>query len=147
MLSVVRALKFVTVVVASAAVLVGSFNYAQALTGRVRLNIVKAGFIIGGGGGNGTLTFQGKTYPLTVGGVGIGSLGIASVALSGTATNLRTASDIAGTYAAAGAGAAFVGGGQVATLQNEKGVILTVQGVQAGFQISLGLAGMTIALQ
>ena len=58
-----------------------------------------------------------------------------------------TASDIVGTYGAAGAGAAFVGGGQVATLQNEKGVVLTVQGVQAGFQVSLGVAGMTIALQ
>ena len=147
MLSVIRACKIVAVVVAAAAILVGMSTYSQALTGRVRLNIVKAGFIIGGGGGNGTLTFEGKTYPLTVGGVGIGSLGVASVALQGSATHLRTASDIAGTYAAAGAGAAFIGGGQVATLQNEKGVVLTVQGVQAGFQISLGLAGMTIALQ
>jgi hypothetical protein len=34
------------------------------------------------------------------------------------------------------------GGAQVARLQNEKGVILEVHGVQVGFQVSLGLAGM-----
>ena len=43
---------------------------------------------------------------------------------------------------AAGAGATLVGGAQVAQLQNEKGVILEVHGVQVGF-----LAGMTIALR
>ena len=45
------------------------------------------------------------------------------------------------------AGGAFVGGGQVATLQNANGVVLQLQGVQAGFQISLGLGGMTIGLR
>jgi hypothetical protein len=60
---------------------------------------------------------------------------------------LRHPGDIAGTYGAAGAGGAFVAGAQVARLQNEKGVILEVHGVQVGFQISLGLAGLTIALR
>jgi len=115
--------------------------------GEVRINIVKAGFIVGVGGGTGTLTFQGQTYPLSIGGIGIGSLGIADVELIGTASNLRSPSDIAGTYGAAGAGVAFVGGGQAATLQNEKGVVLSLAGAQIGFQVSLGLAGMTIALQ
>jgi hypothetical protein len=116
-------------------------------TGQVRLNIVKAGFIVGIGGGNGTLTFRGQTYRLSIGGIGIGSLGVAGVELVGTASNLRSPSDIAGTYGAAGAGATIVGGGQAATLQNEKGVVLNVAGPQVGFQVSLGLAGMTIALQ
>jgi hypothetical protein len=116
-------------------------------SGTVRMEIVKAGFIVGAGGGNGTLTYGGKTYRLSIGGIGVGSLGIAAVRLVGTATNLHRASDIAGVYGAAGAGATFVGGGQVATLQNEKGVVLTVRGAQAGFQLSLGLGGMTIALR
>jgi hypothetical protein len=116
-------------------------------TGEVRINILKAGFIIGVGGGSGTLTYQGQTYRLSIGGIGVGSLGIADVELIGTASNLRTPWDIAGTYGAAGAGATFVGGGQAATLQNEKGVVLTLAGPQIGFQVSLGLGGMTIALQ
>jgi hypothetical protein len=69
------------------------------------------------------------------------------VALVGTASNLRSPYDIAGTYGAAGAGATFVGGGQVVTLQNEKGVVLRLSGPQVGFQVSLGLAGLTIAVQ
>ena len=86
-------------------------------------------------------------YRLTVGGIGVGSLGIAGVQLVGTVSNLHSASDIAGTYGAAGAGAAFVGGAQVVSLQNEKGVVLALHGPQLGFQISLGLAGMTISLR
>jgi len=116
-------------------------------TGQVRLNIVKAGFIVGVGGGTGTLTYRGQTYRLSIGGIGIGSLGVAAVDLMGTASNLRSPSDIAGTYGAAGVGATFVGGGQAATLQNEKGVVLNLAGPQIGFQVTLGLAGMTIALQ
>jgi hypothetical protein len=77
----------------------------------------------------------------------LGSLGVASADLVGTASNLHSPSDKAGTYRAAGAEFTFVGGGQVATLQNEKGVVLTLQGRQVGFQASLGLAGMTISLR
>jgi hypothetical protein len=40
-----------------------------------------------------------------------------------------------------------VGGGQVATLQNQNGVVLRLSGGQIGFQVSLGLAGMTLAMQ
>jgi hypothetical protein len=40
-----------------------------------------------------------------------------------------------------------VGGGQVATLQNGNGVVLRLQGVQAGFQVSIGLGGMTLSLR
>jgi len=109
--------------------------------------VVKAGFIVGFGGGSGTLTYQGRTYPLRVGGIGVGTLGVAGARLAGTASNLRSASDIAGSYSAVGAGGAFVGGAQVATLQNERGVVLTLHGVQLGFQVSLGLAGMNIAMQ
>jgi hypothetical protein len=147
MLSFIRVFKFVAVVVAAASILAAASTQSYAQSGTVHLRIVKAGFIVGVGGGSGTLTFHGKTYRLSVGGVGLGSLGVASVRLSGTASNLHNAADIAGTYGAAGAGAAFVGGAQVATLQNEKGVVLRVHGVQLGFQVSLGLAGMTIALQ
>lgn len=147
MLNFARASKLVAVAVAAVTILIGASAPSQAQSGTVRLNIFKAGFIVGVGGGNGTLTYHGRTYRLKVGGIGIGSLGVANVHLVGTATNLNSPLDIAGTYGAFGAGAAFVGGGQAATLQNERGVVLTVQGMQVGFQVSLGLAGMTITLQ
>jgi len=119
----------------------------QPTTGTVSLKIVKAGVIVGVGSGSGTLTYAGKTYQLSVGGISLGSVGFSSVELAGTATNLRAATDIAGKYNAAGPDATLVAGTQSATLQNEKGVVLKLSGVQAGFQISLGLSGMTLTLQ
>jgi len=147
MLSFTRTLKFVMAIVAAVAFSSAQSHAQSPGTGTVSLNIVKAGFIIGVGGGNGVLHFHGRNYPLSLGGIGIGSLGVASVALRGTASNLRSPSDIAGTYGAAGAGATFVGGAQVVTLQNEKGVVLRLSGPQVGFQVSIGLAGMTIAMR
>ncbi|MFZ3359701.1 MAG: hypothetical protein WCA56_01920 [Xanthobacteraceae bacterium] len=146
MIGAIRALRLLA---AAAVVMVGMgvATPSHAQSGSVNLNIIKAGFIVGVGGGSGTLHYHGHTYRLSVGGIGVGSLGIAGVSLSGTASNLHHPSDIAGTYGAAGAGAAFVGGGQVATLQNEKGVVLTLHGPQVGFQLSLGLGGMTIGLR
>ncbi len=147
MLSLIRAIKLVAVILVAGATLAGASTESRAQTGAVRLHIVKAGFIVGVGGGSGVLAYHGHRYRLSIGGIGIGSLGVAAVDLVGTAYNLHSPADIAGTYGAAGAGATFVGGGQVARLQNEKGVILEVRGVQVGFQVSIGLAGMTVALR
>jgi hypothetical protein len=142
-----KLVKLVALVAALMSIIAITVTPSQAQTGAVRLNIVKAGFIVGAGGGSGVLHYHGRTYRLTVGGIGLGSLGIAAADLVGTASNLHNPSDIAGTYGAAGAGVTFIGGGQVATLQNEKGVVLQLRGGQVGFQVSLGLAGMTIGLR
>ena len=149
MLSFFRAMKFGAAILAGALIMVAATteSRAQTGTGTVRIQIVKAGFIVGVGGGKGTLTFNGKSYPLSIGGVSVGTIGVATVNLQGTARNLRTAADIAGTYGAASASVAIVGGAKVATLKNEKGVVLEVHGVQLGLEASLSLSGMTIALQ
>jgi hypothetical protein len=147
MLSFIRAIKFAAIIGVAAATLAAGSTASRAESGAVRLHIVKAGLIVGVGGGSGTLVFKGRSYRLSLGGIGVGSLGVAAVDLVGTASHLRHPGDIVGTYGAAGAGGAFVAGAQVARLQNEKGVVLEVHGVQVGFQISLGLAGLTIALR
>jgi len=147
MFSFIRGFKFAAALCIAVAMTMSVSTQSYAQSGTVRLHIVKAGFILGLGGGNGFLWYHGHRYRLGIGGVGVGSLGIAAVDLVGTAHNLHNPADIAGTYGAAGAGATFVGGAAVARLQNEKGVVLEVHGAQAGFQVSLGLAGMTISLQ
>jgi hypothetical protein len=124
---------------------VASPSYAE--TGRVRLKVTSVGFIVGIGGGSGTLTFRGKTYPLRISGVSAGTIGASGMDLVGTASNLRTAADIAGTYSAASAGIAVAGGGKAATLQNSNGVVLSLQGSQVGFQANLSVSGVTISLQ
>ena len=122
-----------------------SQSYAD--TGSVRLKVTKVGFIVGVGGGSGVLHFRGHNYRLSVGGVGVGTIGAAGADLVGTATNLRTAADIAGTYSAASASIAVAGGAKAVTLQNSNGVVLTLRGRQVGFEASLSLSGLTISLQ
>jgi hypothetical protein len=146
MFKTTKIIKFI-VAVATAAFITAAATPSQAQTCSIRLHIVKAGFIVGAGGGNGTLVCHGKPYRLAVGGIGLGSLGVAAADLVGTASNVHNPANVAGTYGAAGAGVTFVAGGQVATLQNQNGVVLQLGGGQVGFQVSLGLAGMTIAMR
>lgn len=133
--------------IAAAVMLMGATATSQADTGSVRFVITKVGFIVGVGGGSGTLHFKGRTYRLRVDGISAGTIGIAKADLVGTASNLRTAADIAGSYSAVSAGIAFAGGGKGAQLQNAKGVVLDLHGRQVGFELSLSLSGMTIRLQ
>ena len=120
---------------------------AEAATGAVAIRVVSAGFIIGMSGGSGTLTFQGRQYPLTIGGISAGAtIGASGTDLVGTAYHLRTAADIAGIYSAGGAGLAVAGGRSAAQLSNANGVVLRLRGRQVGFMFSLDLSGMTISL-
>ena len=74
-----------------------SYAQRQAATGAVQVRIVRVGFIVGGGGGEGNLTYRGKVYPFSVGGISVGTIGATSADLVGRAYNLRSPSDIAGT--------------------------------------------------
>ena len=147
MLSFLRAAKYYAAILGAAVILTGAPSQSNADTGSVRLKVTKVGFIVGVGGGSGTLTFKGRQYRLSLSGVSAGTIGVAGADLVGTATNLRVAQDIAGTYSAASAGLAVAGGAKVVTLQNAKGVVLQLQGRQVGFEASLSLSGLTISLQ
>lgn len=147
MLSFIRTIKCAAAAFAAAAVLMVATLPAQADTGAVRFRVGSAGFIVGVGGGSGTLTFRGKTYPLRIGGVSVGMIGISSADLVGRARNLRQASDIAGTYTAVGAGLAVAGGAATARMQNANGVILEVKGTKVGFSASIDLSGLSISMQ
>jgi hypothetical protein len=147
MLSLIRAVKFGVLVATATFALLGAPSQSHAQTGTVHAKIIKAGFIVGAGGGEGTLTYQGRKYHLKFSGISVGTIGVAGVELVGTASNLRTPADIAGSYTAVGAGVALVGGAKVARLQNASGVVLELHGVQVGLDLSLNLSGLTVALQ
>jgi hypothetical protein len=134
---------------AAAALLLGLTHTAADAqsSGSVRFKVASAGFIIGGGGGTGTLTFKGKSYPLQVSGLSAGTIGVSSAEFVGTARNLRSPQDIVGTYSAAGAGVTVAGGVSAVTLQNAKGVELQLRGRQAGFSATLGIGGVEIRMR
>jgi hypothetical protein len=116
-------------------------------TGTVHLHVVSAGFIVSTGSGTGTLSYQGREYPLSVGNVSFGTIGIAGAELVGTVHNLRTVADIAGRYTSVGAGLTVGAGAEVGRFRNANGVILELAGLQVGLAVGLGSAGMTITLQ
>src|SRR5687768_12370452 len=97
----------------------GAVAPTRADTGTVRSQVVKAGFIVGVGGGSGTVVFKGRQYPLRVGGLSLGAtIGASKADLVGRAYNLQRASDIAGTYSAVGGGVAAAAGASAIRLQN-----------------------------
>jgi hypothetical protein len=140
---------FRIIVAALAAILAaGVSSPARADSGAVRISFLKAGIVIGGAVGRGTLTFQGRTYRLTVGGLSYGfTFGGSQTYLHGRVTNISRPSDIEGVYGAAGAGATVIRGPQAIVLTNQKGAILELSGNQTGLMVNLDLSGMALSLR
>jgi hypothetical protein len=122
-------------------------SLAQA-PGYVRVKFVKAGVMVGAGGGSGVLTYRGRDYPFRVSGLSLGVTAGASVSrLEGWASHIRQVSDFAGTYSAVGFGGALVGGVGGVHLRNEKGVSIDLQGPKAGMEFAANLSGIEVSLK
>jgi hypothetical protein len=120
---------------------------ARADGGTVRISFIKAGWVIGGSFGNGTMTFQGRTYRLSIGGMSYGfTFGGSQTNLHGRVSNIFRPSDIEGVYGAAGAGATVIRGPQAIVLTNQKGAVLELSGNQTGLMVNLDLSGMALSL-
>ena len=125
-----------------------SLSSAYADEGFVTLTIYKAGWIIGGSGGGGVLNFHGRAYPLSTGGLDYGLVfGGSKTVLRGRVSNIWRPSDVAGVYAAAGAGIAVGGGARAIVLTNQKGAVLELSGRQVGLMANVDLSGLAITLK
>ena len=126
----------------------GLTSAARADSGSISFTVAKGGWFIGGSGGSGTLSFQGRRYAIAIGGISAGLVFGGSVTkFNGTVSNIRSASDVTGVYGAVGAGGALGVGAQVIRLRNEKGAILTMSGKQVGLQINADLSGLAITVK
>jgi hypothetical protein len=138
---------FRTAAIALAALAVTSAS-ALADSGTIHLRIVKAGFVVGGSGGSGVLTFHGRNYPLSIGGLSYGfTFGASETNFHGRVTNIRRPSDVAGVYGQAGAGAAVGVGAQGVVLTNQNGAVLTLSGRQVGAIVSADLSGLALSVR
>jgi len=125
----------------------GSASASRADSGYVELTIYKAGWFIGGSGGSGILSFHGRTYGLSTGGIDYGLVfGGSKTYLSGRVRRIRRASDIEGVYVAGGAGIAVGRGARAIILTNDKGAVLELSGRQVGLIANLDLSGLAITL-
>ncbi|AZO08761.1 MULTISPECIES: hypothetical protein [unclassified Mesorhizobium] len=137
--------------IAFAAIAAGSVGLAGAAhadTGTIRFAVYKAAFFVGGSGGEGTLTFHGRRYPITIGGISGGlAFGASKTYFKGKVRNIRRARDVTGVYGAAGGGGALGKGAQVIVMTNDKGAELELTGRQVGLQVNADLSGMSITVK
>nr|WP_158815627.1 hypothetical protein [Methylocapsa sp. S129] len=144
-----RPFKFRHALVALMAMAVASVSsVAYADSGYIRISVLKGGWFIGASGGSGTLTFHGRQYPLSIGGLDAGLVfGASHSYLSGRVSHIYRPSDVAGVYGAAGAGAAIFTGARAIVLSNEKGAILELNGRQTGLMVNADLSGLAISMR
>jgi hypothetical protein len=108
-------------------------------SGFVELREVEIAFLGAAGGGKGTLSFQGQTYPFEVAGLGGGGAGISKIDANGEVYNLTDIAQFPGAYSERRMGVAFgTGGGGDLWLQNNAGVIMHLEAQSQGLMLSLG---------
>ena len=144
-----RMLKCVLFTAMLAAVAIHTSAFAEDKpSAKIQFDVYKAGLIVGVSGGSGTLTFKGKEYPISIGGVSLGAtIGASKAEFVGDVFNLSAAGDIEGIYSGGKAGIALAGGETVAELKSSKDVVLKVSGKQIGLEVTLDLNGMQISLK
>jgi cytochrome c553 len=101
---------------------------------------------IGFGWASGTLTYQGKHYPISVQGIDVGDVGITTVTASGKVYNLRRLEDFEGTYSGVVGETAVAGGGGFLSMQNQHGVTVDLTSTTQGVRLALAVGGVKMNL-
>jgi hypothetical protein len=97
-------------------------------------------FVTGLGGGNGTLEFQGRSYPFKMVGTVAGpGGGLEKISASGPVYKLASVSDFPGRYTqSTGKAGLSSSGSSDLWLENSAGVIMHLQGISTGAMLTLG---------
>jgi len=108
-------------------------------TGSVQISQTQIAFMGSANLGGGKLNFGGKSYPFTIGGLGIGGFGFSKIEASGTVFNLKSLDQFPGAYAQGRYGLAV---GDRSTgelwLSNVEGVAMSLKAKREGLALSLG---------
>ena len=137
---VFRTLKFVVIFAVLTVLAITASSQVRADEGRIQITFFKAAH----GSGSGYLFFQGQKYGLGVSSTKIRRVWVTAIDLIGTASNLRNAADIIGTYTAVDAQSATISRSKMARLENAKGIVVEIRAVNLNRLFSLNLSGMTI---
>jgi hypothetical protein len=101
---------------------------------------------IGFSWGKGTLTYAGHSYPVKVEGLSVGEVGVTRATAVGKVSNLAKLSDFSGNYAAVGGGATAAGGGDIALMRNQNGVVIELTSTTQGASLMLGAQGVRLTV-
>jgi hypothetical protein len=108
-------------------------------TGTLTIEQVQIAFIGSGNLGGGTLFLKGKSYPFTIGGLGIGGIGVSKMEAEGEVYDLTDPADFPGAYAQGRYGMAVgeLSSGQL-WLQSTRGVGIHLRAKRTGLALALG---------
>ena len=114
----------------------------------LEIDQVQVALLYSGNLGGGKLHFNGKTYPFTVGGLGIGGIGFSKMEAVGQVYNMKKLDDFPGAYGQARYGfAAGTESGGSMWLQNPNGVVIELKTKREGLALSLGADAVYIAFK
>jgi hypothetical protein len=97
--------------------------------------------------GSGTLTYKGKDYPVDVGGLTLGKVGITKIEAAGEVYNLKDLKDFDGNYTAASAGLTLAGGGGAGVMKNQNDVKVKLRSTTQGADITIGASGVDMKIK
>jgi Cu/Ag efflux protein CusF len=97
--------------------------------------------------GGGTLTYNGKKYPVELSGLSIADVGASKIEASGNVYHLNNLADFDGNYTAATAGITIAGGGSATAMRNQNGVVINVLSTTQGLKFALAASGMSLKIK
>jgi hypothetical protein len=97
--------------------------------------------------GSGTLDIGGVAHKVKVSGLSIVDLGAANISAAGSVYHLNKLSDFNGVYTTFSAGATIAGGGGVAYLRNQNGVVIRLDSTTQGLRFNLAASGVTLKIR
>lgn len=113
----------------------GSLRYA----GTVDIDQTRLSFLVSGHTGGGVLHYGGRDYPFSIGGLGVGGIGVTKLTAKGEVYNLTSTAQFPGMYSQFRTGVALGdnGGGKL-WLKNGQGVVLKLRGTSKGIGLTMG---------
>jgi hypothetical protein len=119
----------------------------QTPDGTIDMQQVQIAYLASGGGGSGTLFYQSRPYPFSIGGLGVSGIGASTISASGEVHKLKSLARFPGPYMQGRYGFAF-GDRSAGDLwpQNEAGVILHLKAKREGLMLSLGGDAIVISM-
>jgi hypothetical protein len=119
----------------------------KVLAGTVEIDTTQIALLVSGKMGGGVLEYQGKDHAFSIGGLGVGGIGVQKVRAVGAVYNLTDISKFAGTYVQARAGATLGTGKNVMSLSNKHGVIMELKASTEGAALSVGVDGLVVTMK
>lgn len=113
------------------------------------LDLTGGSFAVGIGyvWGDGALTYKGAKHPFKLSGVSIVDVGGAHITATGDVYHLQNLSDFSGDFTTVSAGLTVAGGGSVAILRNDHGVVIKLRATTEGLRFNFAAEGVHIKLK